>query len=42
MLLHTLDILDFEYVARYWPVLLIAAGAYMLYSRVGGGPRPAL
>ena len=26
LLLHTLDLLDFEYVARYWPVLLIAAG----------------
>ena len=27
LLLHTLDLLDFECVARYWPVLLIAAGA---------------
>ena len=26
LLLHTLDLLDFEYVARFWPVLLIAAG----------------
>jgi hypothetical protein len=33
MLLHTLELLDFEYVARYWPVLLIAAGAYLLYGR---------
>jgi hypothetical protein len=33
MLLHTLELLDFEYVARYWPVLLIAAGAYLLYNR---------
>ena len=33
MLLHTLDLLDFDYVARYWPVLLIAAGAYLLYGR---------
>ncbi len=33
MLLHTLDLLDFERVARYWPVLLIAAGAYLLYGR---------
>jgi hypothetical protein len=33
LLLHTLDLLDFEYVARYWPVLLIAAGAYLLYGR---------
>jgi hypothetical protein len=33
LLMHTLDLLDFEYVARYWPVLLIAAGAYLLYGR---------
>lgn len=32
-LLHTLDLLDFHRVARYWPVLLIVIGAYMLYSR---------
>ena len=36
MLLHTLELLDFEYVARYWPVLLIAAGAYLLYGRFTG------
>ncbi len=33
MLLHTLNLLDFVYVARFWPVLLIAAGAYLLYNR---------
>lgn len=33
LLLHTLDLFDFERVARYWPVLLIAAGAYLLYGR---------
>jgi hypothetical protein len=33
MLLQTLNLLDFYYVARYWPVLLIAAGAYLLYGR---------
>jgi hypothetical protein len=33
LLLHTLDLLDFENVARYWPVLLIAAGGYLLYGR---------
>jgi uncharacterized membrane protein YfcA len=33
LLLHTLDLLDFEYVARYWPVLLIVAGVYLLYGR---------
>jgi hypothetical protein len=36
LLLHTLDLLDFEYVARFWPVLLIAAGAYLLYGRFSG------
>jgi hypothetical protein len=36
LLLHTLDLLDFEYVVRYWPVLLILAGAYLLYSRFAG------
>jgi hypothetical protein len=33
-LLHTLNLLDFEYVARYWPVLLIAAGVYLLFGRI--------
>jgi TM2 domain-containing membrane protein YozV len=36
LLLHTLHIFDFEYVTRYWPVLLIAAGVYLLYSRFSG------
>jgi uncharacterized membrane protein YfcA len=38
LLLHTLDLLDFEYVARYWPVLLIAAGVYLLAGRFLHGP----
>ena len=33
LLLHTLDLLDFDRVARFWPVLLIAAGVYLLYGR---------
>ena len=33
LLLHTLNLLDFEYVVRYWPVLLIVAGVYLLWSR---------
>jgi hypothetical protein len=37
MLLYTLDLFDFERVARYWPVLLIAAGVYLLYGRLIGG-----
>ena len=28
-----LNLFDFDYVVRYWPVLLIAAGAYLLYGR---------
>jgi TM2 domain-containing membrane protein YozV len=35
LLLNTLDILDFRYIARYWPVVLILAGAYMLWARLG-------
>jgi hypothetical protein len=38
LLLHTLDLLDFEYVMRFWPVLLIAAGAYLLAGRFLHGP----
>src|SRR5207302_10201161 len=34
LLLHTLNLLDFEYVARYWPVILIAAGVYLLFGRL--------
>jgi cell wall-active antibiotic response 4TMS protein YvqF/B-box zinc finger protein len=37
LLLHTLDLFDFEVVARYWPVLLIALGVYLLYNRFAGG-----
>ncbi|HEY7388342.1 MAG TPA: B-box zinc finger protein [Bryobacteraceae bacterium] len=37
LLLNTLHLFDLEYLARYWPVLLIAAGAYLLYSRFTGG-----
>ncbi|MBV9507426.1 MAG: B-box zinc finger protein [Acidobacteriia bacterium] len=33
LLLDTLHLFDFAYLARYWPVLLIGAGAYLLYSR---------
>ena len=37
MLLYTLHLFDFERIARFWPVLLIAAGAYLLYGRLIGG-----
>jgi LiaI-LiaF-like transmembrane region/B-box zinc finger len=36
LLLHTLDLLDFERIARYWPVVLIAGGAYLLWGRLAG------
>ena len=36
LLLHTLDLLNFERVARFWPALLIAAGVYLLYGRIRG------
>lgn len=39
LLLSTMDIIQLRYLLRYWPVLLILAGAYMLYERVtAGGP----
>ena len=37
LLLNTLNILSFRYIVRYWPVLLIAIGVYMLYARVAAG-----
>jgi hypothetical protein len=36
LLLHTLDLVNFQRIVPYWPVLLIAAGAYMLWSRFAG------
>ncbi len=33
-LLNTLDLVDFRQIGRFWPVILILVGAYMLYSRV--------
>jgi hypothetical protein len=35
-LLDTLHLVEFRDVARFWPVLLIAAGAFMLYNRMSG------
>jgi hypothetical protein len=40
LLLHTLNLLNFEYVTRYWPVLLIAAGVYLLWARFSGHDSP--
>lgn len=41
LLLHTLELLDFERVARYWPVLLIAVGIYLLWGRMVGAGKGA-
>jgi hypothetical protein len=38
LLLHTLDWVVFEQVKKYWPVLLIVAGAYLLAGRLAGPP----
>ncbi len=35
-LLNNLDLFHIERVIRYWPVLLIALGAFMLYARLAG------
>lgn len=40
LLLHTLDVLDFEVVARFWPVVLIAAGVYLLWGRFSSHSDP--
>jgi hypothetical protein len=36
LLLHTLDLLDIERVTRFWPVLLIGLGVYLLAGRFLG------
>jgi hypothetical protein len=40
-LLNNLEILEMRRLLRYWPVLLIALGAYMLYLRMSGLSNPA-
>jgi len=41
LLLSTTDVIQLRYLLRYWPVLLILAGAYMLWVRIqGSGPVP--
>ncbi len=37
-LLNNLNLLRIERLIRYWPVLLIGLGGYMLYCRLTGGP----
>src|ERR1017187_6836215 len=36
LLLHTLDLFDFERLTRFWPGLLIALGVYLLAGRFFG------
>src|SRR5579884_1339716 len=35
-LLDTLNLIQFREIGRFWPVLLIVVGVYMLYGRVAG------
>jgi hypothetical protein len=39
LLLDTLDLMSFDRITKYWPLLLIIGGAYMLYMRVEGRVR---
>ena len=34
LLLNTMDVIQLRYMLKYWPVLLILLGAYMLYERL--------
>jgi hypothetical protein len=36
LLLSTTEVIQLRYLLRYWPILLILAGAYMLYVRMEG------
>ena len=36
LLLDTTDLINLDQLERYWPVLLIVGGFYMLYSRLSG------
>lgn len=35
-LLDTLHVIEFREIGRFWPVILIVVGAYLLYNRVSG------
>ena len=37
-LLNSLDIVELHRLLRFWPVVLIALGLYMLYARLAGNP----
>jgi len=38
-LLDTLHLIEFRDIDRFWPVILILVGAFMLYNRIGGRDR---
>jgi cell wall-active antibiotic response 4TMS protein YvqF/B-box zinc finger protein len=40
LLLNTLDILSFQYLVRYWPLLLIGLGVYLLWARATAPGEP--
>ena len=40
-LMNTMDVLRFDRMIRYWPVLLIVLGGYMLYERIAGSETAA-
>lgn len=39
-LLDTMNLIEFRQIGRFWPVILIAIGASMLYSRMNSAPQP--
>jgi TM2 domain-containing membrane protein YozV len=39
-LLDTLHVIEFRQIGRFWPVILIVVGAFMLYSRISGARVP--
>jgi len=39
-LLNSLELIDFQAISRFWPVILIVVGAYMLYNRFSGPVPP--
>ncbi len=41
LLLNTTDIIPLERILRYWPVLLIVLGVYLLYARLTGTSQAA-
>ena len=40
LLLSTTDVIQLRYLLRYWPILLILVGSYMLYARLAAGGDP--